>query len=262
MRFCSLIILLWSCLLIDFRVVLAEGVTPTLSWQEPAPGFEISQVQLSRNALFSGNLVVIRADLRRFRPVVIRSIEQGARRSDVKTMGESHHAWAAINANFFDEHGEPLGLVISRGNLIHDVHRSGSVLSGLFVADRTGAHVISRQEFSPKRALEGIQAGPRLVSDSKPIEGLRNADSVSRRSAVCLTNSNEIIFIASASRFDLLSLGELQQLLLHSEFRCVAALNLDGGGSSQFYVRSFEGIPQTVIAGDDLIPVALGLVPR
>lgn len=249
-------------LILSPLAVRAQTIENPPEWQIIVDGLSTTTLQLARPSLFPSKLVVVRASQQFFRPIAVRALEFGRKRSDVKHLAEQSDAWATINANFFDEHGDPLGLIMTRGNVLQDVHRSGSVLSGIFLLDRVGPHIVNRSEFSPKRALEAVQAGPRLLAEGAAVPGLRNPNVLSRRSVVCITRQNELLLLASATRFDRFSLAELQTLLLHPALQCHSALNLDGGGSSQLYVRGSNSLGAISIEGDDPVPVALALVRR
>jgi exopolysaccharide biosynthesis protein len=184
-------------------------------------------------------------------------------RAEVKTLCRLAKASVCINANFFDEAGDPLGVVMSRGIVHHKIHGSGRTLTGIIQSTRQGISIIPRQAFTGAAVLDAVQAGPRLVVDgvrSKDITDLTRTG----RSAVCLDQQGRLILVASSAGFRGLTFSELQDLLLDENVGCKTALNLDGGGSAQLFVSpTTGGKPNSAEAislnGFDQVPVALAL---
>lgn len=239
---------------------------PSRIWRKYGDDLETAILNHQRGALSSSQLSLVRSSLQRYRVAVVRASELGVRRASVKTMCRAAHGVACINANFFDESGSALGLVISRGILQRQMHRGGNTLTGIFQVTRGGLAIINRSSFDPSAVLEAVQAGPRLIADGVAVRGLSDTRS-SRRAGVCLDKSARIIFFITSSGFGGLTVEELQSLLSKAEVGCYQALNLDGGGSAQLYVsRTAPGTVQDaediLISGRDDVPVALALVPR
>jgi exopolysaccharide biosynthesis protein len=173
-------------------------------------------------------------------------------------------AVACINANFFDEQHKPLGLVVSQGKMLSKMHRGGSTLTGIFQLDRSGIQILNRDNASPEKMVEAVQAGPRLISDYKPISWRGGNSNATRRSGVCIDKKNRFIMYVVASGVLGISPEELQKILSSPEVACKDALNLDGGGSSQMYFSGkVRGAPVDLksifVEGSDHIPVALAL---
>jgi exopolysaccharide biosynthesis protein len=206
---------------------------------------------------------MVRSSLTQVRIRLIRAAEFGLERAEVRTLCRLARASACINASFFDESGQPLGLLVSRGVLLQPLHRTGRTLTGVLKITRAGVDVVPRSEFQMANVLEALQAGPRLVVDGSIVPGLESS-ARSGRSAVCRDAQNRVILASSSAGFRGLTLKELQTLLLHPKVNCVSALNLDGGGSAQIFIAprdSSTSRTSVVVAnnGFDPIPVALGL---
>ena len=168
-----------------------------------------------------------------------------------------------INASFFDEKGDPLGLVVQRGIQGQSVHSGGSLLNGIFTVSRQGVAIVRRADFSSLPVLEAFQAGPVLLFKGERTT-IKHPATASRRSGVCVDEKGRLIIFCVASGWSATGLATLQNTLLSPEMGCRYALNLDGGGSAQLYVApdllgkhpDFEGVS---LKGTDAVPIALGL---
>lgn len=234
-------------------------------WQTLTPDLELMRFDVSSYLFFSSSVVLLRSNLKSFQLGVIRAEEYGQRRDSVKSLVKRARAVAGINANFFDDRGNPLGLVISRGITHHKLHKGGRTLSGVFAVTSGGVLIANRSAFDARPALEAVQAGPRLIEHGKAIPGLIDTSPHSRRAGVCIDASRRVVLYTVTSSLYGISLDRLIELLRSDPIRCVEALNLDGGGSAQFYLnpmpRPDGRLPEISIEGDD-VPVVLGLFPR
>jgi len=238
-----------------------SGDTP--SWRAIAPDLETTVVSTGP---FSADLVLVRTQLKRYRIEVIQASVFGSPRGSVNRLTESAGAILGINANFFDEIGRPLGLVVSRGKGIQRLHGGGKTLTGVFAIDSNGPRIDSRISYSPTGVREAIQAGPRLIANGAAVHGLKSSGAAARRAGVCIDNAQRVIFFVVSSGFLGLTFDELQRILIRPGIDCRDALNLDGGGSAQLRVN--PGIVQgglktaeIFIPGADEVPVILGLFP-
>lgn len=240
----------------------SPAIRTAVEWRSLAPGLEVADRAFSPGIL-SSPIVLVRSDPKAHRLGVIRAAEFGMHRAEVKTLCRMAKASVCINANFFDESGDPLGVVMSRGILHQRLHGSGRTLTGIIQRTRQGVSIIPRQAFTGAAVLDAIQAGPRLILD-----GVRSSDITdltrTGRSAVCLDEQNRLVFLASSAGFRGMTFSEVQDLLLDGNVRCKVALNLDGGGSTQLFV-SPPSLPNSNSAeaislnGFDQVPVALAL---
>ena len=241
---------------------VAQPEQSRVAWRTLAPDLEVAERSLSPGIL-SSPIVLVRSALKTHRLGVIRATEFGMRRGEVKTLCRLSKASVCINANFFDELGDPLGVVMSRGILHRRIHSGGRTLTGIIQATRQGVDIIPRQSFTSSAVLDAIQAGPRLVVDGARSPDIRDLTRTGR-SAVCLDQKGRLIFLASSAGFRGLTFTELQDLLLDENVACKVALNLDGGGSSQLFVAPPASAHSTTaeaisLNGFDQVPVALAL---
>lgn len=248
--------------------VFAQSVVQNeINWLSSESGISLGQIEkLEPDALFSPSLILIKANPKLFRVNAMRAIDFGEKLSRAQNISKKSHAIAAINANFFDEKGDPLGLVVTQGIQNHGIHFGGNTLTGVFYRNRNGYYISHRSEYPDNGAIEAIQAGPRLVVNSKIAENIRNSEVRSRRSGMCLTNDNQLIFYIT-NGVSGVSLRLLQNLLVSDRLNCRDTLNLDGGGSAQlFFSAEKAGFKEPVndinIHGTDAVPVFLGLFPK
>jgi len=143
---------------------------------------------------------------------------------------------SGINGGYLDENLNPLGIVVINGKVIADrvpwrPPRSvfciwndtgkirADILPGIAAAENLGFHNV----------LYALGAGPLLLPSINYGEGFEDdiMNSVRPRSAVGITEQGEVKLITT----DAMSLEKLRELV--RKLRCVQAMNLDGGSSSQ-----------------------------
>ncbi|MCB0311165.1 MAG: phosphodiester glycosidase family protein [Bdellovibrionales bacterium] len=235
------------------------------SWQNVAEDLELIEFDLPTSNLFPSKLTAVRTHRKRYRVSVLRATSFGLKSADARSLCERSKAIFCLNANFFDERGLPLGLVVSRSIQHNGIHRGGSTLTGIFQVDSSGPSIIPRSAYSSGSAFEAVQAGPRLIVDGDRVKIKETA--VSRRSGVCVDSQNRLIFYLANSSLGGISFAELQSVLMVPPLNCVDALNLDGGGSAQMYLSSkapgaSASLQEILITGRDKVPVMLGLVQK
>ncbi|MDB4506873.1 phosphodiester glycosidase family protein, partial [Akkermansiaceae bacterium] len=143
---------------------------------------------------------------------------------------------AAINAGFFTPEGKPLGLVVSNGKRTGGTNRASSLGSGFFIGG--DERLISRESYlATKPSTKNLlQAGPRLVWNSKTISGLSKGEN--RPRSFLLWDGKEHFAIGYANSATLSSLASALSKQPISGFKIHHALNLDGGRSSDLWVSS------------------------
>jgi hypothetical protein len=243
----------------------AEG-DPTVSWQPLGPDIEQANTSLNPDSLFSSSVVMVRSSLSRFKLQVIKASDFGWKRAPVRALCRAAGATACVNSNFFDEQGKALGLVISRGIVHQKIHKGGGTLTGVLFVTPKSVGLAHRDAFSPVGVVEATQAGPRVISESTIVPGLKESSFRTNLSGVCLDRNGRVVLYRVTSGVFGASLPLLQRLLLSPSVQCAEALNFDGGGSSQFYISG--SIPghtgatrEENFPGTDDVPVVVGLVP-
>lgn len=251
----------------------AFAAPQSVSWETIVDDLEVTAVSLPFGALFDSNLLILRTALHNFRLEVVRAQDYGPKRNTVKNIVRHSKAVAGLNGNFFDENGDPLGLIINRGITHKSVHRGGHALTGILQVTRGGASIINRADFRGDNILEALQAGPRILVAGQKVPGLRDTTTLSKRSGVCLDRDGRLLMFSGPTGLGGISLEELQQILVITNIACRDALNFDGGGSAQFYIdtatlnKMISKSTRTLsehhkvleVSGDDTVPVMLGL---
>ena len=233
-----------------------------LRWENAADDLWIARATLPEGGVFAPELILLRTTLRRFRVGVIRAADFGMYRASVKTLCEAARCAAAVNANFFDENGKALGLVLSRGIMHQDLHRGGRTLTGVFQASASSIAIKHRNDFHPPFVLEAIQAGPRLLADGAVVQAA-NSSTYSRRAGICIDRADRLILYISSGIIGI-TISQVQQVMRQPGIDCREVLNLDGGGSAQMFIRgdlpgAAQKLREVAIEGRDNIPIALGL---
>ena len=250
-----------------FALLLAAGAlsanrAAAVDWKRIEPGFEFAKYELGEvPAVIRPEVYLLKFDPKfySFLPVAAEATgEDKPPAADVRTLTRKVGGVAGINANFFDEKGEPLGLLIVDSTQAHKLHRGGRVLTGIFAIRSSGEPLIAhRDSFRADGVAMAIQAGPRLVENGKPVDVSAEDDS-SRRSGIAITKNNQVILYATVLRFPGATLANIQTMLLDPTLGVDQALNLDGGGSSQLFIESFATLAgETFISGGDPVPVGI-----
>ncbi len=182
---------------------------------------------------------------------VLRTIDFALNKATASQICKLSKAVVCINASFFDENNKPLGLLITRGLALQNLHAGGNTLTGIFAKTKDGFFISGRKNLSLKSALEAIQAGPRLFSKGNLVEGVHPLSS-RKQSGVCVDKQGDAVFYLVRSGIFGTSLEWLSDQF--KKLDCVEALNLDGGGSSQMYIEGGASIE-----GDYSVPIFLGV---
>lgn len=233
-------------------------------WEFVIPGMEFSKLSLGEiHPLLKMEMYLLKINLEK---MTLRAVDAattlGEKKSSVSSLVKSQNGIAGINANFFDDNGRPLGVLISDTEMLSSIHKGGKLLTGVFQIKNGVPSIIHRNDFTPEMVSLAIQSGPRLVVDRKALPVYSN-EQRSRRSGIALTRSGEIILFATILRFPGASLSEMQSALMRAGLDIRDAINLDGGGSSQFFFyKSIKNKEEISISGGDDIPSALIVIPK
>jgi uncharacterized protein YigE (DUF2233 family) len=137
------------------------------------------------------------------------------------------------------------------------MHRGGRLLTGVFYISGGKAFIVARDDFKEEQVENAVQAGPRLVVNGKLLK-VSEPHEASRRSGIAITRSGGVILYATYLRFPGATLEQIQEMLLDPALDVVTALNLDGGGSSQLFIKKNPLlVDDTFISGGDQVPVGL-----
>jgi exopolysaccharide biosynthesis protein len=245
---------------------LAQPLTEPLAWDKLSSGLEQTNFKINGDSIISSSIAIVRSDMQSHRIATIRASEYGWKHATVQALCKASGAVACINANFFDEQGKPLGLVISRGIIHQKIHKGGGLLTGILFVTPKSVGVAYRDTFSSESVVEAVQAGPRLVSKGAIVEGLKESARSSNLSGICIDAEQRVSIFRVTSGVFGGSLLQLQNVLTQPQIGCVEALNFDGGGSSSMYISGeIQGhagaVREENFPGTDEVPVAIGLFP-
>jgi len=165
-------------------------------------------------------------------------------------LAKTNHCQVLVNGNFYDENDRPLGWLVSQGQTL-----SKPIASSLFngflslSTSLSTSKVESRISSSFPQGLVnlGLQSGPLLILDSKPLLLKISNDQPRRRVIVALNNQSELIFLVLVGADSLFSgplLADTPKLVaaLGQAIgqNLIAALNLDGGSASAFHTDTIH----------------------
>lgn len=238
--------------------LLEEALTDSLwegslesqvSYSRISSGIQIGSVPIRHEHGMDFSLVVTKVDLTKAYVRVLTNDSLAVKRDFVEAMAKNTGAIAAINAGFFDEKGAR-GLVLKNGKELRAPNRT----HGYLLLWDEGAHI------GPTRILEAenaIQSFPLLLVNGEVMsDSAKNIGTVARRSAAALTSTGDLLLVVTNSELVGLTIPQLTVLLRGLGAR--NAIALDGGASSQLYVRNAD----YRVREWDPVPVALGVFPR
>jgi len=148
---------------------------------------------------------------------------------------------AGINGSFFAANAKrsPLGLVRSNGKSINPFAKNTFTVAGILYDTGSEIKLERSGELSTPIAeiRQAIQAGPFLIENGQAIPKLNQVKNA-RRSFIASNGKGRWCIGISSS----MTLAGLSEFLLKKgvlgNFKVTTALNLDGGGSSSFWVKT------------------------
>ena len=232
----------------------------TPAWAPAALGLDVADLSLRRppNPL-EVTLVLARVDPARWRFRVWGRPDFSP--DSVATLTTEAGLSLALNASYFSEDG-PLGLVVSDGAVRG---RQGVNRAAHFVVPRGGTPaVINRKRAELGKLDQGFQGFPSIMSGGRTFSYMRYGGrgfdvwTVDRRSAACSLADGRVLFLATDTLTNGLSLVELATVL--GGLGCVDAMGFDGGSSTGLSLR--VGAVARDIANLEAVPVIVGVQPR
>ncbi len=201
-------------------------------WRELAPGLHYRAVGKANEEMHQ-----VRLDPTRYKLGLLTSKKGSLPLADLvagtKTL-------VAVNGGYFGRGGEPLGYQRDGSRVLVASIASGGAFTGVFYVDKSGPHVVLREDFQPGKEGLAIQCGPRLVADGQAVTGYA-PNEPRRRTGVGVDDDGRIILFATAMAGNM-TLEQCQKLLLsHPDkggVRPRAVLNLDGGSSTQMVINT------------------------
>jgi hypothetical protein len=241
----------------------ALGVRDAGAWRSVGTAIEFRRMTLERSEpSYSIELKLIRFETNRIVPRILRSSQYQLKGANVKTFAEKSGAVAAINGSYFDTDGKPLAFLKSSSQAVNPKISKNSLYSGVFGVQDQRPLILHRDDFNPEDAEEALQSGPLLIlrGAAQAVTGVPNR--ASRRSLIAIDQDGRVIIAVTDSLIGGLYWAEAQEIFLAPAWQIRAAhlLNLDGGGSTQFYVKT--GKFEELVPGASDVPVAIGFFTK
>jgi len=150
---------------------------------------------------------------------------------------ESRGGLTGVNGGYFAANLDPIGLLISNGRLVHPLQKA-KLLSGVFYVKNNRPWLARMREFpGTKGVQEAIQCGPFLVDGGRTVTGL-NTERVAARTFV-FSCGPTVWGLGICRSVSLEDMGDiLAQTPVVPDHPILRALNLDGGSSTTFYVKT------------------------
>ncbi|HEV7765064.1 MAG TPA: phosphodiester glycosidase family protein [Thermoanaerobaculia bacterium] len=205
-------------------------------WRTVAPGIEYQRI--TRGTI---DAHVARIDLRNAKLRVVAS-EASDRGLTVSEFAKKNDAIIAINADYFDEQMRPIGLSAGACGVWTEGRKVGRK-QGLVGVGRRRAE-IQQNTMKKRRWMSGAVSGwPLLNKGCAPLTTLPGSDHFTRaphpRTAVGLSKNGRTMYlvVADGRREGVpgMTLPELAEFM--DELGACVAMNLDGGGSSAFWLE-------------------------
>lgn len=239
-------------------LVAALFLTPSIAlagdWESLQPGLAHRTLEAAAPAESGKNPVIqlFRIDQKKnhLRPIV-------AAKGSILSAGDARRltgALLAVNANFFDETNNILGLVIKNGHTLYPLRK----VSWWAVFFQTGndVRIVHSSSYAVgPQIVNAIEAGPRLVVDGV-LPRLKKG--FSRKSAIGINRRGDVLIAVSSSPIETEQFAEILALPERKGGAgCLHALNLDGGGSTQLSAEI--GSFKLNVSGFSGVPVLLGV---
>ncbi len=222
---------------------------PSLQWRALSPGLEEAQYNTQDAHQNPVSFLLYKMDLKRYKIQPVQASDFRVDKMYVKDMVQKNGALIGVNGGFFDPAYKSLGLLVKEGRELNPVKPVS--WWGIFLIESGVPKVVKSSEYDPRGFVEfAIQAGPRLVENGSVVSLKPN---ISQKTFIAVTPNQEIILgVTDKSALD----AEDFARILAQELKVSAALNLDGGSSTQLYAKIGNYEKETPV----LASVANGLV--
>jgi exopolysaccharide biosynthesis protein len=240
-------------------VTITPEIPPLVAdpWQVIAPGIEQRAIDISLSRSTSARAILVRLD-----PAWVTfrvHYSPGTPYSINAWRDQLPDAAIIVNGGFFDENDYALGLLVSDGQAYGQPY---SGFGGMFQVDTAGlARVRSliNEPYQGESLAQAVQAFPMLVEAygaRAPQDG--GFDDRSRRTLVAQDSLGRILLVVIP--YTAISLSELQNWLLSSDFDIQIAFGLDGGRSTSMVINT-PGL-STIYFSLDKVPDVIAVYSR
>lgn len=163
------------------------------------------------------------------------------------TLNQNHDFIIGINGGFYEPDFTPVGLFIYKGKKIKPLIHN-SLLKSCVVINSNNKIQLETNLIACNQSTNAMQTGPLLIENGKinnkleeiknKSEYIKNFFGLHKRTALAITNDNQIILLTSSQ----LTLIDLAFFLQNNPdafgtSQIMTAVNLDGGSSTGMYIR-------------------------
>jgi exopolysaccharide biosynthesis protein len=241
---------------IPARTVQAVDALSGLRWDEIEPG--LSHLGAEAGAISVSAFMV---DTDRFRFSI--SVQREGKGETAEDSGRHNNAVLTVNGGFFGEKEPgkdlfPVGLLRVGGNSLSQAWTSQG---GYVVVENDGLAIVPSGEGIADSVANVVQSRPVMIEPGGRWAMNTNQEYLRRRTLICLLPDGDVVLIAVTGIG--LSLFEAGWLLrepaVGGYFACDAAIALDGGGSTQFWL---DGPMELSIRGETPVQNFLHVLRR
>jgi uncharacterized protein YigE (DUF2233 family) len=245
------------CLAISVWLISFQSLALPLFWQPLAPGLDYAYIN-TLSAFYGSGMYAFRFNLQKFQMKMAFTQNDSTSSVAIPDLMAKHNAIIGVNGGFFSPDLKPLGLRINEGKVKNPLKQT--TWWGVFYTRNGAANIVSQKDFRSDKSIDfAVQSGPRLVVNGS-IPSLKQ--SISYRTALGITKKGDVILVVTKTLP--MSIQELAEIMQKSGdeggLDCVNALNLDGGSSTQLYVRIKDFILN--LPGFNSVTDAVLVVPR
>ncbi len=265
----SLFLIATSAISASSQTTGKQKISSTLSlidtgtWKSVQKGIESRKITLERTEPgYTIDLKLFRFDTQWFVPRVLRAAQYQLKGASAMTFVERGGAVAAINANYFDTDGKPLAFLKAGGQAVNSRVSRNSLYTGVFGVKDQRPFISHRDDFLSEQADEAMQSGPLLLLRGAPQAVTGVPLRASRRALIGIDKEQRLMIAVTDNLIGGLFWAELQEIFSvgSGQVPTVDLLNLDGGGSAQFYLKI--GKFEEFVPGTVEVPVAIGFFTK
>lgn len=246
------------CLAISLWFISFQSLALPLNWLPLAPGLDYAYIN-TLSAFYGSGVYAFRFNLQNFQMKMAFTQNDSTSSSlAIPDLMARHNAIIGVNGGFFSPDLKPLGLRINEGKVKNPLKQT--TWWGVFYTRNGAAHIVSQKEFRSDKSIDfAVQSGPRLVINGS-IPSLKQ--SISYRTALGITPKGDVILVVTKTLpMSIQELAEtMQKPTEEGGLDCINAINLDGGSSTQLYVRIKDFILN--LPGFNSVTDAVLVVPR
>lgn len=216
--------------LIIYILFLVTQKKVEISVPSPLPSPQLTSITVNQQT-YSYTYVIIE-DLSR-----LQLFANHSQKSASQDLMKRYSCQILVNGNFYDESDRPLGWLVSDGKTI-----SKPITSALF----NGFLSLSTSKVEISNSLPdfpvnvGLQSGPLLILDSKPLLLKINQDESRRRIVAAVNTNQQLMFLAINSVLLADTPAVVSTIGRQINQSILAAVNLDGGSASAFITPQFQ----------------------